>query len=159
LRTWENYQLDKLIDQTSRSEIGNEKGKGVTVEQMKHALVLYQRSANQGYVDSRVRVGDLYYYGYGWGVGSNPPLLNDTTTTDATEKLMTRASNYIRRYFYPTLKPDYKSSVNHYLAAAEGDVGLSSVAMFYLGFMYQNGLGIEQVFFVNVGLLFGETVL
>ena len=28
------------------------------------ALPLYLRAANQGHLDARVRVGDLYYYGY-----------------------------------------------------------------------------------------------
>lgn len=75
-------------------------GKGVEC-----CLINWNRAANQGNVDARIRVGDYYYYGY-------------------------------------FTKKNYERSAVHYQMAASEQ---SSLSMFNLGFMYENGLGLRQV--------------
>jgi SEL1 protein len=111
------------------------------VTQMKHALVLYQRSANQGFVDSRVRVGDLYYYGYGWDVGST---LRVQKPTKKPTQPIPRLSSAISTMFHPPLEPDYQTALGHYIQASENEYVVSSVAMYNVAFMYQYGLGTTQ---------------
>jgi SEL1 protein len=111
------------------------------ITQVKHALVLYQRSANQGFVDSRVRVGDLYYYGYGWNVGST---LREVKPTKKPTQPIPRLSAAISTLFHPPLEPDYQTALGHYIQASENDYVVSSVAMYNVAFMYQYGLGTTQ---------------
>ncbi|KAJ3324954.1 ERAD-associated protein [Boothiomyces sp. JEL0866] len=102
------------------------------------AIVLYHRAANQGHVDSRVRVGDLYYYGFG---------TNGTLDDDLTFK-GPRLSHVIAKQIHKNIPmaPDFAQAVLHYSAAAEGEFSHSSIAMFNLGYMYEHGMGVEKDF-------------
>ncbi|KAF9091421.1 ERAD-associated protein [Mortierella sp. AD031] len=71
------------------------------------ALVYWTRSANQGDVDARVKMGDYYYMGIG------------------TEQ-------------------DYKKATACYQVAAESE--LSAMAMWNLGWMHENGVGVTKDF-------------
>ncbi|KAI8899975.1 hypothetical protein BC833DRAFT_656626 [Globomyces pollinis-pini] len=103
------------------------------------ALPLYIRAANQGHVDARVKVGDIYFYG----------LLNQTEVEEKEKKdfHVTSLPHLIAQHFHPSiyqLNPDYPAAVAHYSAAAEGEHAHSSIAMFNLGYMYEYGLGVEK---------------
>ncbi|KAJ3259573.1 ERAD-associated protein [Boothiomyces macroporosus] len=100
------------------------------------AIVLYHRAANQGHVDARVRVGDLYYYGFG---------TNGTLDDELTFK-GPRLSHVIAKQIHKDIPmaPDFAQAVLHYSAAAEGEFSHSSIAMFNLGYMYEHGMGVEK---------------
>jgi len=70
------------------------------------ALVYWTRSANQGDVDARVKMGDYYFNGIGTEV-------------------------------------DHKKATACYQVAAE--VELSAMAMWNLGWMHENGVGVTKV--------------
>lgn len=70
------------------------------------ALVYWTRSANQGYVDARVKMGDYYFHGIG---------------TEA----------------------DFKKATACYHVA--GNAEYSALAMWNLGWMYENGVGVAKV--------------
>lgn len=72
------------------------------------ALIYWTRSANQGDVDARVKMGDYYYMGIG------------------TEQ-------------------DYKKATACYQIAAESES--SAMAMWNLGWMHENGVGVAKVTF------------
>jgi hypothetical protein len=99
------------------------------------ALPLYLRAANQGHVDSRVRVGDFYFYGY---LPSSANITNDGVTLSM--------SHWLASIFKPEINsvPSYEHAIAHYSAAAEGEYSHSSIAMFNLGFMYEYGMGVEK---------------
>jgi SEL1 protein len=115
------------------------------------AIVLYLRSANQGHVDSRVRVGDYFYYGYGVNGSSKE-----------TYEIKNHIPHFIGQFFNPgiSMNPDFPLAVAHYSAAAEDDYQHSSIAMYNLGYMYEHGFGVEKVFhqFI-IGLSFGQTLV
>ncbi|KAJ3274811.1 ERAD-associated protein [Terramyces sp. JEL0728] len=100
------------------------------------AIVFYHRAANQGHVDARVRVGDLYYYGFG---------TNGTLDDELTFK-GPRISHVIAKQIHINIPmaPDFAQAVLHYSAAAEGEFSHSSIAMFNLGYMYEHGMGVEK---------------
>lgn len=102
------------------------------------ALALYLRSANQGHVDSRVRAGDLYFY----GLGVSKPGVENTVPSSP----IVTISNAITKYMYPgeKLNPDYDSALKHYSMAAEGEFAQSSIAMYNLGYIYEYGFGVER---------------
>ena len=75
-----------------------------TATPQREALLHWNRAANQGNVDARVKLGDYFYYG----------VANVT---------------------------DFKKSIAYY-RAAESDS--SAIAMFNLGYMHENGIGVEQ---------------
>jgi hypothetical protein len=105
-----------------------------TFNRYQQALALYLRSANQGHVDSRVRVGDIYFYGLGLEKHETQPLFG-----------IPKLSKMIAEYMYPneTLHPDYETAIKHYSAAAEGEYTQSSIAMYNLGYSYEHGLGVK----------------
>ncbi|RKP01512.1 hypothetical protein CXG81DRAFT_2120, partial [Caulochytrium protostelioides] len=79
------------------------------------ALALWNRAANQGNTDGRVKTGDYYYYGRGTGL--RPP--HGTLRGDT---------------------PDYERAAVYYRVAAETEH--SSIGMWNLGYMYEHGLGV-----------------
>ena len=101
-----------------------------------YALPLYLRAANQGHVDSRVRVGDYYFYGY-------VPLANFNGTV---ENISLSLSHEVAWYFKPNSHrvPSYEDALAHYSAAASGEFSHSSIAMYNLGYMYEFGFGVPQ---------------
>ncbi len=127
------------------------------------ALPLYLRAANQGHIDSRVRVGDLYYYGFTDG---NEPIYSQITPFEMNHDEMTDWSLIRKATFYTSrlplavaeyltgfrTKPNYALAAVHYsngipsklMIAAEGEFQASSIAMFNLGWMYEYGLGVAQ---------------
>ncbi|MCP9259261.1 Protein sel-1 protein [Dirofilaria immitis] len=74
-------------------------------EALQRALLHWQRSANQDYVYSRIKLGDYYYYGYGTPV-------------------------------------DYEMAAAQYKIAS--DRHQAAQAMFNLGYMHEQGLGINK---------------
>ncbi|CAG8554689.1 351_t:CDS:10, partial [Diversispora eburnea] len=74
------------------------------VSREKLALLYWTRSANQGNADSRVKMGDYYFKGFG-------------------------------------TKSDYEKAAACYQVAAESDY--SAMAMWNLGWMYENGIGVD----------------
>ena len=72
------------------------------------ALIYWARSANQGNVDARVKMGDYYFKGFGTDI-------------------------------------DYEKAATCYQVAAEVDY--SSMAMWNLGWMHENGIGVSRVGF------------
>lgn len=90
-------------------------GLGTPSRLLEMALVYWTRSANQGDVDSRVKMGDYYFHGIG---------------TEA----------------------DFKKATACYQVA--GNAEYSAMAMWNLGWMHENGVGVAKVTFDNYGALF-----
>ena len=78
-------------------------------DSLAEALIYYQRAANLGNTEARVKVGDFYYDGKG-------------------------------------AREDRKLAVLHYQNAADGQGG-SPIAWFNLGYMHQEGIGVNKVYF------------
>lgn len=72
----------------------------------KLSIIYWNRAANQGNVEARVKMGDYYYYG-NLAIGN----------------------------------PDYKLAASYYQSA---EAEMSAMAMFNLGFMHENGVGVEK---------------
>ena len=84
------------------------------------ALPLYLRAANQGHLDARVKVGDLYYYGFVYA--------NSTTSESSSHKEETPKTSgasfysqiplYIGRLLNKGLdtRPNYTMAFSHYSA-------------------------------------------
>ncbi|KAI8994372.1 hypothetical protein BC832DRAFT_569449 [Gaertneriomyces semiglobifer] len=103
------------------------------------ALYLWNRAANQGNIDARVKMGDYYYYGLGTRA---VPDGDDQDTSDNTPgktpltlsaRLLNHKSGAHR---------DVKKAAIYYQVAAEMEY--SSVAMFNLGWMYETGTGVDR---------------
>lgn len=142
---FENAQSNAavLIDDGRASarhvRIGSDK-----VEPYGYALNLYLRAANQGNIDARVRVGDLYYLGNTWNMTSNGGItsLNEKGSTGfSLSKLPLLVSGLLTGM---NSSPNYPQAIAHYSAAAEGEFSHSSLAMFNLGWMYEYGLGVQR---------------
>lgn len=82
------------------------------------ALTQWTRSAAQRNVDSLVKVGDYYYHGLGL-----PPSISTSNTS---------------------LDDRYEIAARYYRSAA--DTQVSALAMWNLGWMYENGVGVPQDF-------------
>ncbi|KAJ3208127.1 ERAD-associated protein [Dinochytrium kinnereticum] len=144
-------------------------------------IVLWNRAANQGNVDGRVKVGDYYFNG--WGVnavgkrrnvtigGESKQVLvdgsgeakqiadlpaGDVKDEQTKENEMDEEKNAfdlggvvrnITRWVMPVLpgarpgKPDYKMAALYYQVASDE---FSALAQWNLGFMHENGLGVEK---------------
>ena len=100
-----------------------------------YALPLYLRAANQGHVDSRVRVGDYYFYG-----------LVPNNNSNSTANISLSIAHEIAWYFKPNTNqvPSYEHALAHYSAAAGGEFAHSSIAMYNLGYMYEYGFGVQK---------------
>jgi TPR repeat protein len=83
------------------------------------ALIYWTRSANQGNVDSRVKMGDYYFKGFGTEV-------------------------------------NYEKAAACYQVAAE--VELSAMAMWNLGWMHENGIGVAKVCIVLLFFIFNTLI-
>ncbi|TPX45628.1 hypothetical protein SeMB42_g01683 [Synchytrium endobioticum] len=132
------------------------------------ALTLWNRAANQGNVDARVKVGDYYYYGL--GTSHNQSADNESETTPEAEGADTRhgpppvasrspllpvarilQSSGLTWLIPPSLKsellnvrgrPDYERAALYYQVAAE--LEFSAMAMWNLGWMHEFGIGVER---------------
>ncbi|KAJ3019765.1 ERAD-associated protein, partial [Thoreauomyces humboldtii] len=99
------------------------------------ALVLWNRAANQGNVNARVKMGDYYFYGLGTHPNSAPQAGSDfSETVDSTtaEKDHTALA--------PRGDP-VRAAIYYFVAA---DTEWSSIAMWNLGWMHETGLGVDQ---------------
>jgi hypothetical protein len=81
------------------------------------ALTYWTRSAAQRNVDALVKIGDYHYYGIGQGAPGEESVQERSAR-------MERAAGY------------YQSAV---------DTQLSALAMWNMGWMYENGMGVPQV--------------
>ncbi|KAI8810668.1 hypothetical protein BJ742DRAFT_886096, partial [Cladochytrium replicatum] len=120
------------------------------------ALSLWNRAANQGSVDARVKVGDYYYYGL--GTGNN----EKASTIDSSDKesrlhhelapggwkhwIPEQIRDMLPKHLLPVArgKPDPERAAMYYLVAAQTD--FSAMAMWNLGWMHENGVGVEKDF-------------
>lgn len=107
------------------------------------ALPLWIRAANQGHIDARVKVGDYFYFGLGLSLSN---LTEATTNYSTSEFIKKTISSFFIRRGGRIYDPDYSTAVSHYSNAV--DLG-SSIAQFNLGFMHENGLGVEKVLVIN----------
>ena len=89
------------------------------------ALNLWNRAANQGNVDARVKVGEYHFYGRGITKKmDNKPKFSFFSSTE-----------------YGT--PDYEKAALYYQVAGDEH---SSLALWNLGYLYENGLGVAKDF-------------
>lgn len=86
-----------------------------------HSLPLYVRAANQGNIDARVRVGDLYYYGF------TQQSQNDQVEKRPKSKktLSSLVGNFLRNLPLEigTLMTGYQTSPNYTMALAHYSAG------------------------------------
>ncbi|KAI8846915.1 hypothetical protein BC829DRAFT_397442 [Chytridium lagenaria] len=124
------------------------------------AIVLWNRAANQGNVDGRVKVGDYYFHGLGRRNGTESGSVStggDKSATGA-EHLKTQVYEkttsilgVIREWMAETSllpggapgKPDYRMAAMYYQVASDEH---SALAQWNLGYMHENGLGVEKDF-------------
>ncbi|KZV61977.1 HCP-like protein [Peniophora sp. CONT] len=98
----------------------------VTIDSAKDALKMWTRSAAQNNVDALVKVGDYYFHGLGIpSESSTSPSSTSSSSALSADERASRAAAY-------------------YQSAA--DTQLSALAMWNLGWMYENGVGVAQDF-------------
>ena len=126
------YLLDKGMAPTDSSLLFNS---AQDWDHYSFALPLFLRAANQGDVDSRVRVGDYYFYGY----------IPHSVTNESVPVQLSLAHK-VAWNFNPNYNrtPSYEHALAHYSAAASGELAHSSIAMYNLGYMYEYGFGVTQ---------------
>lgn len=118
------------------------------------ALTLWNRAANQGHVDARVKVGDYFYYGRGFS-RENDTELEESKTIDTLAQYVSTA--FLLPGGNQSGIPDYAEAAKQYANAA--DIYQSSLAMYNLAYMYESGYGLDQVPLLNLGFLFGKKIL
>ncbi|KAH6565179.1 hypothetical protein BASA60_010009 [Batrachochytrium salamandrivorans] len=114
------------------------------------AMYLWNRAANQGNEDARVKMGDYYYYGLGFEGAAEDVrgAVSDENAAKSSES--PRNSTWVERLLGVSFishgaiisKPNYERAATYYLTAAETDH--SSIAMFNLAYMYEYGLGMTK---------------
>jgi SEL1 protein len=118
-------------------------GKGVlgeTVDSWRVALTFWNRAANQGNVDARVKMGDYHFEGLG--------MENDTGVEGESENpVPTDLFGSLLRMMFQSgstgaSKPDYAKAALYYQVAAESEH--SSVAMYGLAYMHEHGFGVPK---------------
>ncbi|TPX31929.1 hypothetical protein SmJEL517_g04839 [Synchytrium microbalum] len=134
------------------------------------ALTLWNRAANQGNVDARVKMGDYYFYGLGTKGEVKEPIAPPPETPLSDGGEIKTHNNYDIRLVSPSLyiadlmhsfgldwlmphglltellyargHPDYERAALYYQVAAESE--FSAMAMWNLGWMHEAGLGVER---------------
>ncbi|KAJ3379217.1 ERAD-associated protein [Lobulomyces angularis] len=138
----------------------------LSTESYRSALNFWNRAANQGNVDARVKMGDYHYYGYGINQEedesqenfendeSNPAAKKENDFKTKNDKLENKiTSNDISfaqklfnffgfNYFKKNEVCDYEKAALYYQVAAESEH--SAIAFFNLGYMHEHGLGVEE---------------
>ena len=80
------------------------------------ALPLYLRAANQGHLDARVKVGDIYYYGYVFGNSSEQKIKE--SPKNLFSRVYSEIPLFIGRLLNKQLltRPNYTMAFAHYSA-------------------------------------------
>ncbi|KAI8813242.1 hypothetical protein BJ742DRAFT_906854 [Cladochytrium replicatum] len=123
------------------------------------ALSLWNRAANQGSVDARVKVGDYYYYGLGTGrankaekpssndgLDKEPAVRYELSSGGWKQWIPEQIRDMLPKHLLPVArgKPDPERAAMYYLVAAQID--FSAIAMWNLGWMHENGVGVKKDF-------------
>ncbi|KAI9005615.1 hypothetical protein DFJ74DRAFT_596136, partial [Hyaloraphidium curvatum] len=115
------------------------------------ALVYWNRAANQGNVDARVKVGDYYYYGLGHEAVQStekqqerePPRASAPKPPGSRQSAWARLTSYLLGH--PTDgTPNFERAAMYYQTAADSEH--SSLAMWNLAWMHECGIGVERDF-------------
>ncbi|KAI8908850.1 hypothetical protein DFJ77DRAFT_433681, partial [Powellomyces hirtus] len=137
------WMLDRGIYKYHSSNVVNR-----TLDPYETALYLWNRAANQGNVDARVKMGDYHYY----GLGTFKPEVATTTFADPSAKKEGESADAPAPPS-PVAEPGSKDVATrdagdptraavYYLVAADNE--WSSIAMWNLGWMYEVGVGVDQ---------------
>ncbi|KAJ3349475.1 ERAD-associated protein [Entophlyctis luteolus] len=118
------------------------------------ALVLWNRAANQGNVDARVKMGDYHYYGLGLRgfetADSNEESGDQNLVADKKERL--HSPSALMKLAMPALSkydpvwlsaPRYDKAALYYQVAADDS---SALAQWNVGWMHENGVGVVKDF-------------
>jgi SEL1 protein len=126
------------------------------VDPYEAALILWNRAANQGNVDARVKMGDYHFYGLGLAVGKSN---KSSKSTDQTSESVSKSSgngqlqdivNKFVNIFAPPFflkdalirEPQFEKAALYYQVAADE---YSALAQWNMGYMHENGIGVAQV--------------
>ncbi|KNC98906.1 ubiquitin ligase complex subunit HRD3 [Spizellomyces punctatus DAOM BR117] len=126
------WMLDRGMYSPSHSRIYREKQ-----DPYKTALYLWNRAANQGNVNARVKMGDYYYY----GLGTTPDPANEESEAP---KGSQEETSLLSRLLGTGLrgKGDPERAAIYYQVAADKE--WSSIAMWNLGWMHETGIGVQK---------------
>ncbi|KAJ3178057.1 ERAD-associated protein [Geranomyces variabilis] len=146
------WMLDRGIYKLRKSNLLDRSQHSSGDDQHETALYLWNRAANQGNVDARVKMGDYHFYGLGTGSGTTTTTTTTTTAggagaeekkAEGSEKPATTAGDGAKAVEAKQLAVgDPARAAVYYLVAAESEY--SSIAMWNVGWMYEVGVGLEQ---------------
>ncbi|KAJ3164678.1 ERAD-associated protein [Geranomyces variabilis] len=144
------WMLDRGIYKIRKSNLLDRSQHSSGDDQHETALYLWNRAANQGNVDARVKMGDYHFYGLGTGSGAATTTTTSTGSAGAAEKKAeggekpaTSAGHGVDDVETKQLAVgDPARAAVYYLVAAESEY--SSLAMWNVGWMYEVGVGLDQ---------------
>ncbi|KAJ3158798.1 ERAD-associated protein [Geranomyces michiganensis] len=142
-------------------------------DQHETALYLWNRAANQGNVDARVKMGDYHFYGLGTGPVAPPPSATTGVASGSAEQEQDRVKRteegqgavgggdggdeILEKTDTTAAGSDARDAAASAVAAVKGDPAraavyylvaaeseYSSIAMWNVGWMYEVGVGVEQ---------------
>ncbi|KAJ3414819.1 ERAD-associated protein [Chytridiales sp. JEL 0842] len=123
------------------------------------ALVLWNRAANQGNVDARVKMGDYHYFGLGIDAGKGEAAKKSDGETPLKKKEGVMewllSMSFLGKLYKMVLslappfflkdgvvtEPNYEKAALYYQVAADE---YSALAQWNMGFMHENGIGVAQ---------------
>ncbi len=106
------YMIDKGYYPTTKSNLFGKE------DPLHVGMIYWNRAANQGNVDARIKMGDYFYYGNGQASSAHPWRL------------------------LPHGKADFTKAAAYYQTAADSEH--SAQAMWNLGWMHETGTGVEK---------------